>query len=379
MIISDSSKKSLVYKEQRKLNQRELLVLETLINEYIRSGDPIGSRTISKIIDLPLSPATIRNIMADLEDAGYLHQPYTSAGRVPTDQGFRYYVNLLLSTSNLKQIKSDDIQLNYSKIDTDTGEFLSYVSEYLSEVSGEAAIVLAPEYEKIKLKNINFVKLSGGKIIVIIESESGFVYDKIIKIDNSINMTELNAVQNYLNKKFSGKTISQVKNRITEIMKQEKSHYDELLSKVFKIAGQVFDEEMDLKHFEDLYIKGTSNILNNIEISDISVLKELISNFERKSFILDIINTILDDWKKDDIYICIGNEIPEDFLSRFSIITAPYLLKGENIGFLGIIGPKRMNYSLMIPLVNQIAKMVTGMFHGKYTHKGDFNERYKRD
>lgn len=347
------------------LKQREFLILESLISSYIKSGDPIGSRTLSKILTLSISPATIRNIMADLEESGYLYQPHTSAGRIPTDKGFRYYVDSLLSRSNLDKVDSKLIELNFSKIETDMGDFLSHVTECLSELSGEAAIVLTPEFEKIRLKNINFVMLSEGKIVVIFESESGFIYDKVIKVDDNTDSVELNNIQNYINTNFSHQTISEIKEKIVKIIKEEKTQYDKLLMRAVNISKQVFDKEIEKKHFEDLYIKGTSKILNNIEYSDIDTMKELLSSFERKSFVLEILNLILEDWHRDEIYICIGNEIPDGILSKFSIITAPYLLKGEVFGFLGVIGPKRMNYSFLISLVHQIAMKITNEFHGK--------------
>ncbi len=347
---------------QTQLKNREFLILESLINSYIESGEPIGSRTLSKIISLSISPATIRNIMADLEEDGYLYQPHTSAGRLPTDKGFRYYVDRLLSSRKLEKVDSELIKINFSKIDTDMGEFFSHVSEYLSEASGEAAIVITPDFETIKLRNLNLVKLSEGKIVVILESESGFVYDKIIRLDYNIDSVELNNIQNYINSNFSHHSISDIKQKLMRVIDAEKNHYDNLLLKAVEIASQVFDKEIEMKHFEDLYIKGTSKIINNLEIGDLDSMKELLSSFERKSHILEILNLLLEDWQRDDIYICIGNEIPEELLSRFSIIAAPYLLKGGNFGFLGVIGPKRMNYSFTISLVNQIARKITELF-----------------
>lgn len=364
MVINSNNLKNRLRENIKTLNQREFFVLESLINLYIKTGDPVGSRTLSKTMKVPLSPATIRNIMSDLEEGGYLSQPHTSAGRVPTDKGFRYYVNDLLSNSDLKDMKTEEIDLNFSKLDTDLGEFLSYVSEYLSELSGEAAIVLTPDYAKLKLKNINFVRLSGDKMVVIMESESGFIFDRVIKMDNSLRPSELESIQNYLNTNFKNTSIAKIKQNILNAIKEERYQYDQLLIKTVNLVSHVFNKEIELTHFEDLYIKGTSNILNKMNAADIDTMKELLFSFERKSFILEIINSILEDWQKDDIYICIGTEIPEDIFSKCSIIAAPYLLKGENIGFVGIIGPRRMNYSFTIPLVNQIAKRITNKFYG---------------
>ena len=342
---------------------RELQVLTHLVEEYIQTNEPVSSRLLCDKYLSEVSPATIRIDLHKLEQRRYIFQPHTSAGRLPTDKGFRYYVDRLLSNRKLSSVGEENIKLNLSKIDTDMGDFFGHVSEYLSEASGEAAIVLTPDFETIKLKNINFVKLSEGRIVVIVESESGFVYDKIIKPDYSINAVDLNTIQNYINSNFCHHSISDIKKKLISIIEEEKNHYDNLLMKTVNIANRVFDKEIEMKHFEDLYIRGTSRMLNNIEVKDIETMKELLSSFERKSHILEILNLILEDWQKDDIYICIGTEIPEDILSRFSIIAAPYLLKEDVFGFLGVIGPKRMNYKFIISLVNQIAQRITDAFH----------------
>ncbi len=333
------------------LDERCNKLLEEVIGQFIAQGKPVGSRTISKLSDFNLSPATIRNLMLELEEFGLLYQPHTSAGRVPTDKGYRFYVDSILKKTG------KDIKFNgkFPSLSGNTREFPSLMertSKLLSQLSNQVGIVLAPSFDGTVFKHIEFVKLSGNRILSIFITNLGLVNNKVITVDEELSQSELDRIGNYLVEKFSSKTLQEVRTQLIDMMAQEKAQYDSLLKNALLLSSKYFDSQGD----EPVFIEGASNIFNDTELTDIQKMKDLFKTFEEKSKIVKILSQCIED---DGLSIIIGSENLMEDLKNMSCIFSTYNTGGGNKGILGIVGPKRMEYARIISLVHGIAENLT--------------------
>jgi len=224
------------------LTERSKQILEAIIEDYILTAEPIGSRTISRGHGLTLSPATVRNVMADLEEMGFLASPHTSAGRVPTEKAYRFYVDSLLESRRIARDEREEIRKRCNITGRDIGEVLKETSRVLSSISRYMGIVMAPRFTANVFRHIEFVKLGGKRILAILVSQNGTVQNKIIETDEELQLSDLISMSNYLNELLKGLTIAQVKNRILEEMKEEKIRYDSLLARALKLSQQTLEE-----------------------------------------------------------------------------------------------------------------------------------------
>jgi heat-inducible transcriptional repressor len=336
---------------QEHLSERSRQILEAIVEDYIVTAEPIGSRTITRRHGLSLSPATVRNVMADLEEMGFLVSPHTSAGRVPTDKAYRFYVDSLVGVNRIAREEREEIRKRCSLTGRDVGEVLKETSKMLSSVSHYMGVVMGPRFTANVFRQIEFVKLSGKKILAILVSQSGSVQNKIIETDEELNVADLTRMANYLNDILKGLTIAQVKKRILEEMQEEKIRYDTLLARALELSRQTL-EGTDA----EVFIEGQANILEQPEFADVAKMKEIIRAFEEKGQLLALLERCM---AAEGVQIFIGSESHLNRMSGMSLVTATYVTGKDTLGILGVIGPTRMGYAKIIPIVDYTAKQVS--------------------
>ena len=338
--------------DNKLLGVRDKQILSSLINEYILTAEPVGSRRIAKKYNINLSSATIRNVMSDLEEMGLLHQPHTSAGRIPTEKALRFYVNSILKVKRLNPVEQRLIRKKYKFSDLETSDAIKQTSEVLSVLSHHVGIVSAPKIIGTVLKHIEFIKIGRDRILVIFVSQSGFIQNRIIEDHGDISQNELDKYANYLNETLVGISLESVRGKIAEEMKKEKIIYDQLLSKALQLSQQALGKEKEI----ELYMEGQVNLLECPEFSEVEKMKTLFHALEEKNLLLNL----LDKTKEaDGIQIFIGSEAELSKMQECSVITSPYRHGKKVVGALGIIGPTRMDYLKLIPIVEYSAQLVT--------------------
>ena len=328
-----------------------------VIRSYISTGEPVGSRTLSKAIDWRLSPATIRNIMSDLEEAGFLVQPHTSAGRVPSEKGYRVYVDNLADS---KVSKQDERTISRMLSESDTvDEIMSRASLLLSMITNNVGIVMAPPMEQTLLKHIEFVTLAEGKILVIFVSNSGVVQRKLIRVSDVYTQDELDRAGRYLVDKFAGKSLMQIRSDLLQMMQDERRLYDGMLSLLEAWRASLAGETEP----EAIYVQGAVNILNKPEFADVERMRNLFKMFEEKGRLVKILNETILAQSTDGVNISIGSELGIPAMRDFTLITSSYASNDNNSGLLGIIGPTRMEYERGISIVGYLSRLVGEMIN----------------
>ncbi len=337
------------------LKNREKAILRFVIHQFIMTANPVGSRNISKKYNIGLSPATIRNIMADLEELGYLDHPHTSAGRVPTDKGYRVYVDSLMEPPYLDSKIKEVIDTNLSVHSSfETEDLLTITSTILSNLTDQLAMVTYPKIEQAKLERIQIVRLSSTRILVVVAIQSGLIRTITLELDAEIDEENIDAVDYYLNERLAGLKFSEIRATIAERIKDiEETKYKPIIRVFLDSVDRIFTDISSDK----VVVKGAQNILKQPEFADHEQLQSVIELIENK----DIIIHVLDKKRqshKDDLVITIGKENQDEKLSEYSMITKEYKI-GDLEGTVGIMGPKRMNYSKIIAAVVYVANQLT--------------------
>ena len=341
------------------LNERNKKILCAVVQSYINFPDPVGSRSVTKKYSFGLSPATIRNIMADLEDMGFLTQPHTSAGRVPTDLGYRFYVDSLVAEgdyySNIDILQGIYKRLESLKNDMDT--LLSETTKDLSRLSHYLGIAISPSPDITTLKRINLLKYKADRLAVVLFTDEGLIKNKIISIDSEISQKDLNRIAGYLNSEFSGYTFDEIRLKIIKEMSREKSRCDSLISKAMRIC-------QDALYFpySALFVSGLSEVLELPDFADLKKIRELSRAIEDKHTIIKLLDKLSE---SVGVHVIIGSENTLEEMKKLSVIVSPCKEGGRSIGVVGIIGPTRMNYAKAIYIVDNTSKLITKMLAGK--------------
>ena len=336
------------------LDERTQSILMAVIRSFIQTAEPIGSRTISKRFDFGLSPATIRNVMSDLEEFGFLEQPHTSAGRVPTDKGYRFYIDHLRGLEELSAEESRRITQRYLSYHGEADEVIAETSRLLSEISRYAGIVLR-KFSTTVFRRVEFVKVRGRQVLAIFVVASGMVHNKLIMLDEEMTQDELYKVSNYLNQEFSGQPLRLIRQCLLERLAEEKAQYDALLQQVMKVGEKTFDsaEAQD----SDIYVGGTANIIDQPEfVTNVERMKELFKAFEEKSRLISLLDRCLDE---TGVNVIIGSETSFHDIHECSLVTRTYSYGDQTVGVLGVVGPKRMAYPRIMALVDYTATLVS--------------------
>ncbi len=333
------------------LTDRDREVLEAIITDYIQSAEPVGSRTVSKKSKIGLSPATIRNVMTDLEEMGFLTQPHTSAGRVPTDRAFRFYVDSIVEVRKLKLVDRGRIEMGFQDEGMDTNEIMKRASSLLSLLSKQTGVILAPRFGSNIFKHIEFIKLREKTILVIIVCKSGEVQNKLIESDEHMSQDELDKYSRYLTEIMGGLNLVEARRKILEEVKKEKVLFDKLMYRALQLSQKALEDEGG----GDLYIEGKTNILQSPEFADLEKMRTLLQAFEEKTKIVKLLDKAL---LAQGMQIFIGAENEFNEMKDCSVIAAPYFRENFTLGTLGIIGPTRMDYPSIIPIVDYTARIV---------------------
>jgi len=333
------------------LTDRSRQILEAIIEDYIQTAEPIGSRTITRRHGLTLSPATVRNVMSDLEEMGYLVSPHTSAGRVPTDKAYRFYVDSMVRMNKIAREEREEIRKRCSLTGKDIGDVLKETSRMLSSVSHYMGIVMAPRFAANVFQHIEFISLSDKKILAILVSQNGTVQNRIFDTDTDLKTSDLSRMSNYLNDILKGLTIAQVKNRILEEMQQDKVRYDAMMATALELSRQTLEETE-----VEVFIEGQANILEQPEFADVGKMKEIFRAFEEKGQLLALLERCM---TAEGVQIFIGAESHLNRMSGMSLVTSTYVTGKNTVGILGVIGPTRMGYSKIIPIVDYTARQVS--------------------
>ncbi len=334
------------------LNERSQRLLKLLVECYIRDGEPVGSRTLAKKGSLTMSPATIRNIMADLEAAGFINSPHTSAGRIPTVRGYRFFVNELLNA----QLSSDFDSMELAKqlpLGSDTKELVTAASSLLSTMTKLTGLVMLPRHDSDILQYIEFLPLSDNRVLVILVLNKSEVQNRIIYTDRCYNASELKQIGNFLTAQFSGKELWQIRQELLTALTEEQHNISQLTQSIVDVAGKVLDEQ---EAKSDYIVSGETNLFNFTDYSGVHKLRDLFMAFAEKRDILYLLNQCL---HADGVKIYIGEESGYRPLDDCSIITTPYHRHGKVAGVLGIIGPTRMPYDQAIAAVDITAKLLS--------------------
>ena len=334
------------------LTERMKRVLEMIIEDYILKAEPVGSRTISKKSSLNLSPATIRNIMSDLEEFGLLSHPHTSAGRIPTERGLRLYVDSIVNLHELSDLEQQEIRSKYLGHIIEGPDLFKETSRILSLSSHYLGVVWMPKMSSIVLQHIEFVKLRKHLVLAILVSTTGLVYNRIVEVEEDFSQSELDHLSDYLNSFLAGLALYQVREKLLEQMRVAKNAYDHLLEQALKLGEKAVSSIDE----PDVFIEGKTNILSEPEFNSVSRMTDLFRTFEEKATMVKLLDKFID---PKGVQIAIGSENQVQEMETCSLVTSTYSCGGEVLGVLGVIGPRRMNYSRVIPLVDYTARLLT--------------------
>lgn len=332
------------------LDHRAKTLLKTLIERYIAEGQPVGSRALSRYSGLDLSAATVRNVMADLEDLGFIASPHTSAGRIPTPRGYRFFVDSLLT---VQPLESDKIHAMEGRLHpSQPKELISNASQLISGLTHFAGIVLTPRRKSTRIRQIEFVSLSEKRILLILVTTDGDVQNRILFTERPYSPSELVVATNYLNQYFAGHDFEQIRHRVRQDLLELRGDLQNLMAAALAAGDEA------LHRADDQYIiSGERNLLEVEELSsNMKRLRELFDLFEQRTALMQLLDV---SHRADGIQIFIGGESGLAPLDECSVITAPYEVDGQIVGSVGVIGPTRMAYERVIPIVDITAKLLS--------------------
>lgn len=334
------------------LNERAQHLLRVLIERYIRDGEPVGSRTLARDAGMDLSPATIRNVMADLEDLGFVKAPHTSAGRMPTVQGYRFFVDTLLTVQPLDGRELQRLRASFPH-DLERADLVARASDLLSGITHLAGVVTLPKRKQAALRRIDFLPLSDRRVLVIMVINEREVQNRIIHVARDYTDSEFEAAANYLNEQFGGQDIAAVRGRIIADMQRAREDMDRMMQAAVDMAQRVF--ETGLQDQEGVVVAGQTNLMDFRELREVEKLRHLFEAFNQKREILHLLDKCVN---AQGVQIFIGEESGYNVLDECSVVTAPYSVDGRVVGVLGVIGPTRMAYDRVIPIVDTTARLL---------------------
>ncbi|MCM3712797.1 heat-inducible transcriptional repressor HrcA [Alkalihalobacillus oceani] len=339
------------------LTERQLLILHAIVDDYIRSAEPVGSRSISKREDITFSPATIRNDMADLEELGFLEKPHSSAGRIPSQKGYRYYVDHLLQPHRLTADERLDIRSIFSERIQELEEVIQHSARILSNMTSYISLVLGPEMFEATLKNIQIIPLSKGSAILILVTDTGHVENQTISVPESIDASDLERTVNILNERLVGVPLYQLrhklKSEVGHVLRAHIQNYEQIIGMLLP--------SVDLEKTEKIFYSGKTNLLMQPEFRDIEKVRILLNMLEEDEKMNQILRT-----PHSGIQVKIGQENKLEAFDNCSLITASYSIGGKHMGTIGILGPTRMEYRRVIGVLDTVSKDLTKLLTRLY-------------
>jgi len=330
-----------------KMDERKQKVLQAIILDYIATADPVGSRTIAKKYDLGVSPATVRNEMADLEDMGFIEQPHTSAGRIPSQIGYRYYVDCLMEKEPVKAEMKEVVRSALVNRIRETEDLIQFSSRLLSQLTNYTAMVLAPFYGKNILRHIKILPIEAGKAVMVIVLDNGHVEHRIMEVPDYLGDDEFSTISAILNENLRGLTLEQWRPNLMQGIYRELNLHTKLLHDVISHIESHLESSMEYDHDQKVFMGGTLNILNQPEFKQIDRVKPLLELLEQEKILKDVLVPV----SQSGVTVRIGTENKIEGMKDCSLITATYQVEGRVIGTLGVLGPTRMEYSKVIGVV----------------------------
>jgi heat-inducible transcriptional repressor len=332
------------------LNERAQKVLQAVIDSYILTGLPVGSASLARKYDFSLSSATLRNIMAELEEGGFLTHPHTSAGRVPTDQGYRYYIDSIISFDRDTEEIREQIEHTATPQSEEIHQLMEEASRFLAKLSHHTSVVVAPSEPEGSYRHIEFVRLRGSQVLIIFVTNTGAVLNKLVELDESIPQNDLNAFSAFLDEELERSTLSEVRQRLVERLREEKVMFLRLLEQTFMASKEVSERESD-----KVFIGGASQILDTPEFADVERLRSIFRTFEDKYKFLKLLDKTS---AAKGIKVFIGAENPFFEMQGCSLVVGNYQA-GNVVGTLGVIGPVRMHYRQVIQVVDYTSRLLS--------------------
>jgi heat-inducible transcriptional repressor len=335
---------------ERSLDSRAQILLKTLVERYIAEGQPVGSRTLSRHAGLDLSPATIRNVMSDLEEMGLIASPHTSAGRVPTPLGYRFFVDTLLV---VKQLESEELHRLEDELHPDNPQrAIRAASQLLSQLTNFAGVVMTPRRRALSFRHIEFLRLSEKRLLLIVVTPEGDVQNRILMTEREYSPAELVAAANFLNQNYSGQSFEEIRLRLQDELRELRQDLTALMSTALEASNQALAEGS-----EQYVISGERNLLAVRDLSqDMGRMRQLFELFERKTSLVQILDLSL---RGEGVKIFIGGETGVAAPDEVSVVSSPYKVDGEVVGTVGVIGPTRMAYDRVVPIVDVTAKLLS--------------------
>ncbi|UQZ90486.1 heat-inducible transcription repressor HrcA [Deltaproteobacteria bacterium Smac51] len=350
------------------LSPRLRAILELVVRDYIQTAEPVGSDGLVKRHNLPMSSATVRKVLAELEEMGLLVQPHTSAGRTPTDAGLRTYVNDILAVGRLSDEMRSTIDNQLAGGEPRAASILSLCSKVLSNITRHMGVVAAPPLERMPLKQLYFVRLGAREVLAIMVGESGLMRNKVLTPAEDYSQDDLNQVNRYLAESFSSLTIDEVISGIIRAMGEEKKAFDALYARALELSSQAAtaapgeDIQDGCGDEQPIYLEGRGNLLDNPEFTRTEAMKALFQAFEDKRRIVTLLNEVAD---SGQVRIVVGREAAEAALNGLALVASPYNRGERSVGALGIIGPQRLNYSQVVPVVDYAAQVVSELLESE--------------
>jgi heat-inducible transcriptional repressor len=336
------------------LDERSREILQWVISTFVTTGKPVGSRRIARRSREHLSAATVRNIMADLEEMGYLSQPHTSAGRLPTDKAYRAYVDCMLQRHEISS--RDRALIDSTLAHEDSAEHLmERTSKVLSQVSNSLGIVMSPPISRVALEHIQFLRLSEGRILVVLISRAGTVQNRVVRPDETFSQAELDQAANYISEHFKGRTLQEIRPRIIQTLQEERARCDQLTHRVLQLSTHAFAATADDPP-ADVYLDGAANLIKRPEFSDVNRMRALFETMEQRSKLAALLSRCIEG-DSQEVRITIGAENSFPGIEDCTLITSPYVVDERIQGSLGILGPTRMEYGKAISLVEYVARL----------------------
>lgn len=340
------------------LDERKLKILQAIIRNYLETGEPVGSRTISKYTDLHLSSATIRNEMSDLEELGYIVQPHTSAGRIPSDKGYRLYVDMMMQdkTQEVEEMK----ELLVSRADK-LDLFLKQVAKYLAANTNYASLVSKPQYSHKKVKFIQLTKVDEWNLLAIIVLDNNAVKNRVISLKGSIEDDDIVKLNFVLNTTLNGLDVTEINIGLIQQIKKELEGHTDIVNAAMDAISEAITEDEDL----EIYTSGATNMLKYPELSDKEKVTELLGTFEETKMLNELINLPAEVTENHDIQVYIGDESPVASMKDCSVVTATYRVEEGVYGKIGIVGPKRMDYEKVVHTLQSLMVQLDDIFKDK--------------
>lgn len=328
-------------------------VLREIVIQYTASGEPISSRTLAKLGRFGLSPASLRNAMADLEDLGFVYQPHTSAGRVPTDRGYRYFINNLMRSRRITSQEQEIIDERVSRVN-DVEDVMQIASKLVAKLSDQVGIVFMPTLQHLVMRSITLIPVSEHKVMVVVVATNGVVVNRIIDVPGTYSAEELDQIGRYITGELGGLSLAVVRDRLDQMMRQERAQHDEQLRKTIEVGMEAVDDVLPVDH--ELYVEGAASILNKPEYSDTDALRKTMSAFEEKERLVEILSRCL---TGEGVQILVGSESQFTRSYNFSLVATRYGSEHSPSGLVGVIGPTRMEYARIATLVEYIGRALS--------------------